>query len=167
MAAVWQQFDAFLDDLDRHPPDRRPCRVFVSHQSRDVAPAERLAWLATQAGFEYWLDVHDPILTMASVSNLAAPTKAFAIAAIIEMALVNCSHVLSVQTANSRSSHWVPYEFGRGKRPIVTSTQAASWFEPGFTLDPNGDYLALGRIVHTEQGVSDWLDDEMKKGRCD
>ena len=165
---VKDRYSEFLDALESVEPAPRDCRVFVSHQRRDIAYAERIAWLATRAGFEYWLDAHDPTLSLANVSNLPAVTKSFAIAAIIEMALLNCSHVIGVQTVNSRASRWVPYEFGRGKRPIVVSNQAASWFEPNVLLDPAGDYLALARLLHTEQDIVDWLRAEARAGEsCD
>jgi len=35
----------------------------------DVPYAERIAWLASRkAGLEYWLDVHDPVLRLASAA---------------------------------------------------------------------------------------------------
>ncbi len=42
-------------------------RVVVSHRMADVPYAERIAWLASRkAGLEYWLDVHDTVLRLAS-----------------------------------------------------------------------------------------------------
>src|SRR5580692_8336516 len=44
-------------------------RVFVSHRMADVPYAERIAWLASRkAGLEYSLDVHDPVLRLASAA---------------------------------------------------------------------------------------------------
>src|SRR5688572_13671230 len=60
-------FDAFLRAVDGNQHQKsEPCRVFVSHQQADVQLAERIAYLATKEGFEYWLDVHDPLLALAN-----------------------------------------------------------------------------------------------------
>jgi hypothetical protein len=75
-------------------------RVFVSHRMVDAAYAERIAWLASQkAGLEYWLDVHDPVLRLAGTALPSGhPVYAITIAAIIEMALLNCTHVIAAHT---------------------------------------------------------------------
>src|SRR5262249_10633132 len=75
-------------------------RVFVAHRMVDVAYAERIAGLASQkAGLEYWLDVHDPVLRIAGTTLPAGHlVYAITIAAIIEMALVNCTHVIAAHT---------------------------------------------------------------------
>jgi len=43
-------------------------RVFVSHRHNDHAIAEQIAWQATQAAKDYWLDVHDGPLKLANKS---------------------------------------------------------------------------------------------------
>jgi hypothetical protein len=53
--------DAWMDAADKGRPR---CCVFVSHKQQDVAYAERIAYRATKAGFDYWLDVHDPTLVL-------------------------------------------------------------------------------------------------------
>ena len=47
-----------------------------------------MAWHATEWGFEYWLDVHDPKLAFANAYSLPMQIKAVLIAAIIEMGLL-------------------------------------------------------------------------------
>jgi hypothetical protein len=65
---------ALEDFIDRTPNDIRPtqpeCRLFISHQQKDVAYAQRIAFLATQERLDYWLDVHDPVLTRAQQTFL-------------------------------------------------------------------------------------------------
>ena len=61
----------------------RTCRVFVSHQHLDAQRALRIAWLADQNGFEYWLDVHDPVLRLANSSVLPPPVHSILVAGII------------------------------------------------------------------------------------
>lgn len=159
-------FGDFVEAIEKDAASFPECRVFVSHQSRDVAYAERIAWLATQHGFEYWLDVHDPILTLANRADLPAAIKGLTIAAIIEIALLNCSHIVAVQTVNSRQSRWVPYEYGRTKHRVASSQQAASWFDTGVRLDPGGDYLSLGMCAFSERDVGNWLAEQAKAGTC-
>ncbi|MCB1090050.1 MAG: toll/interleukin-1 receptor domain-containing protein, partial [Verrucomicrobiae bacterium] len=89
-------------------------RVFISHRQADRTVAENAARLATANGFNYWLDVHDPNLAAWNLQP-DTPQKSIAIAAIIEMALLNCSHVLAIVSGNTPGSAWVPYEYGRVK----------------------------------------------------
>jgi hypothetical protein len=114
-ARVFEAFDEFLLRLRQLEGGPDVCRAFVSHQQADVAFAERVAYLADRAGYEYWLDVHDPLLRIANNMPLPPVVKSVLIAAIIEMALLNCTHGISIQTSNARKSRWVPYEFGRAK----------------------------------------------------
>jgi hypothetical protein len=94
-------FNRFLQNVQALPGRTlsQP-RVFVSHRMVDVAYAERIAWLASQkAGLEYWLDVHDPVLRLAGTTLSAGHVVyAMTVAAIIEMALLNCTHVIAAHT---------------------------------------------------------------------
>ncbi|MFO1328125.1 MAG: hypothetical protein U1F56_12270 [Rubrivivax sp.] len=142
----------------------RTCRVFVSHQHLDAQRALRIAWLADQNGFEYWLDVHDPVLRLANNSVLPPPVHSILVAGIIEMALLNCTHVISVQTTHAAGSRWVPYEFGRGKEHLLVSDQAASWFDAGLTPTAAADYLHLGVCVYSDDDVDAWFQSQQHRG---
>jgi hypothetical protein len=64
-------------------------RVFVSHRHADRTFAEQIAWQASQAGKDYWLDLHDAMLQLADQTIPPQhPLYALIIAAIIEMALL-------------------------------------------------------------------------------
>lgn len=159
-------FDVFMQStraLRRTPGPRVSC-VFVSHQQADVHLAERIAWRADQSGFDYWLDVHDPALRLANSSSLPPPVHSILVAAIIEMALLNATHVVSVQTANAARSRWVPYEFGRGKAHLLVSDQAASWFASGLGPSTSADYLHLGGCLYSEPDVVGWFNAQVRKG---
>ena len=60
-------FDTFLvaanGDTRPLPPT---CCLFISHRMNDVNNALHIAWVATQCGYDYWLDVHDPKLLAAN-----------------------------------------------------------------------------------------------------
>jgi hypothetical protein len=131
--------------------------VFVSHQRRDAGWAEWSAWAATEAHFDYWLDIHDPTLIKANALVLPPPVKSILVAGIIEMALLNSTHVVSMQTM-AQTSRWVPYEFGRAKERRSLATNAASWFETGVTPAANGDYLWLAYCASTSAALKTWLD---------
>jgi hypothetical protein len=140
------------------PP--RPC-VFVSHRQADAAPATRIAYLVCQEGYDYWLDVLDPTL-----SGVAPPTSeqtAAATAAVIEMALLNSSHVLAVMTPNTRGSQWVPYEYGRVKAPKTVSLQAACWLDRAILVASLPEYVHLGAILKSETEIKQWLKAEFQK----
>ena len=103
-------------------PLRSP--LFVSHRQADQDAALRVAWLAWGEGFDYWLDVlnlnpaHNQQVRMLETSMgrpLTPFEKSVLLAAIIEMALLNCTHVIAVMTLRTAGSQWVPYEYGRMK----------------------------------------------------
>lgn len=155
--AAARELDRFVQLVAGLRP-RTAARVFVSHQRDDWKEAERVAWRATEVGYEYWLDVHDPGLAFATRSTLPAPILAVLIAAIIEMGLLNSTHIVAVQTPASQRSHWVPYEFGRAKQRALVSSQSANWFETGTGPDPGGDYLSLAFCAPTEASLKAWYE---------
>ena len=93
-----------------------------------------------KAGLEYWLDVHDPVLRLASAALPPGhPVYAITVAGIIEMALLNCTHVIAAHTPHTppppntswRPSQWIPCELARTKKAgSAISRQAAGWFHP-------------------------------------
>lgn len=134
-------------------------RVFISHRKADIAMARQAAEMARRIGCEYWLDVEDPTLTWLTQNTvLDAATRATAIASTIEMALLNCSHVLAVITRNTQGSMWVPYEYGRVKDRAVVQAEAACWTQvhPADTT-MFADYLHLGTVAQTQADVTAWL----------
>jgi hypothetical protein len=142
----------------------RPC-LFVSHRQADAAPATRIAYVACQEGFDYWLDVLDP--TLSGVPGTAVGTTpeqaAAATAAIVEMALLNSSHVLAIITPNTKGSQWVPYEYGRVKSTQVTTLQAACWVDRVAGVSPLPEYLYLGPVLKSETEIKQWLKTELQK----
>jgi hypothetical protein len=145
----------------RHAPKLTRPRVFVSHRQADIQYAVRIAWLADQEGFDFWLDVLDPNLamlqTLIGTASLTPAQAALAIASVIEMALLNASHVLAVMTPNTRGSEWVPYEYGRAKDPTVITLQAACWAGAGLSIASLPNYLHLGQITLNEQEIRRWF----------
>jgi hypothetical protein len=160
------EFSAFLDAMDaetRAPVSEWTWQshpmVFVSHQRADIKKAERIAYLACNQGIDYWLDIHDPLLTLANRTiaphDLRYPVI---IAAIIEMALLNSTCLIAVHTTNSMASKWVPYELGRVRDRNIQSLNAGGWFHPKVDPSQCGDYVHLCRIARGgEHGVTSWL----------
>jgi len=153
---VWSDFCrnpvGVITGLKRLQPLPKP-RVFVSYKSKDRQCAFRLAYLANEEGFNYWVDVLDPTLT--AVQN----KQPYIIAAIIELALLNSSHIIAAMTPNTINSAWVPYEFGRAKDATIMSSQAASWISPQLT-QPIPEYLHLCIRNGAENEIRKWLMNE-------
>ena len=106
-------------------------RLFVSHRQIDKDYGLRMANLANNSGFEFWLDVLDP--TLAAIPALAhLPPKQVALltACVIEMGLINSTHVLAVMTQHTKGGEWVPYEYGRVRRAGNTGC----WQHPHHTF---------------------------------
>jgi hypothetical protein len=149
----------------RPKPSKFNCpRVFISHRQIDKAAALRMAWLANQHRFDYWLDVLDPFLFAAGKCiNLTPYQHALLIAAIVELALLNCTHVIALITANSKGSSWIPYEYGRVKDSALTDTHAAAWFDSSCSrLLSVPEYFHLGPKLRTKTEVDAWFDSEFK-----
>jgi hypothetical protein len=169
----WSLFDGFLAEVQREAdqgiapigrPTKQKCCLFISHRMNDADNALHIAWLATQAGYDYWLDIHDPTLIAASGSALPSPAKDILIAAIIEIALLNVSHVIALHTRHSAGSKWIPYELGRAKARLVYSDQAAGWFDRHTPVVACGEYVYLARQTRTRTDIQSWLSSTKKVG---
>ena len=71
---IREHLATFVQQLRAKPAPRQPT-VFVSHQRNDARWAEWAAWAATEAHFDYWLDVHDPVLTKANANGRTPPPR--------------------------------------------------------------------------------------------
>ncbi|WP_235299666.1 toll/interleukin-1 receptor domain-containing protein [Portibacter marinus] len=110
-------------------------RVFISHRQADEQIARRVATMLRIAGIYYWLDVLDPQLQNTNITSIQT-------ANIIEIALLNCTHVVAIMTDNSFGSTWIPYEYGRvkDKRLIIKNAIA---YKYNLTR-PLPEYMELG-----------------------
>lgn len=136
-------------------------RIFISYKSIDRQKALRLAYLANQAGFNYWMDVFDPTLSTINKPTIPLTTrqKIILIATIIEIALMNTSHIIATVTQNTASSRWVPYEFGRVKDKSITVNEASSWISSSLQVQPP-EYLYLCPVHTSEIEIRTWLTQE-------
>jgi hypothetical protein len=157
---------------------RRPAacpRLFVSHRQTDDAKARRIAWLAWDEGFDYWLDVIDldPALNQQVVAlegalgrALSKFEKAILTAAIIEMALLNCTQVLAVITSNTKGSQWVPYEYGRVKERTAVGVSASCWWDCAVLKKEDlPEYLHLAAVHDDEPAIRGWLQCHMRQNQ--
>jgi hypothetical protein len=133
-------------------------RAFVSHRHGDEKYAERIAHLADQAGFFYWLDV----VNLPPPGEIAT-MSALSIALRIEMALLNCSHVVAVYTDATAGSTWVPYEYGRVKEPVLSSTKCCTWLYVRNANTTTPEWLELNEKREHDQPLAQWFDDEFRK----
>lgn len=144
-------------------------RVFISHKQEDQNFALRIAELAVQAKFYYWLDVLDPFLNIINSKKVFINSKsiklspvleALLIAAVVEMALINCTHILAAITIRSRPSRWIPYEYGRVKNSPTIVSDTACWVSPKIKKSDIAEYMLLGVVNYTDREVGLWLKNE-------
>jgi hypothetical protein len=121
--------------------------VFVSHKQENRDDALRIAWLANQSGHYFWLDILDPTLR-------GTPLNPIQTACVIEMALLNCTHVIALITPKSIPSRWIPYEYGRVKEPTPYALNAACWL---YKVASIPEYLELGTLCAKEDHITRWL----------
>jgi hypothetical protein len=159
-SAAWR----FLKEIHRaKPASARKCpRIFISHRHGDEPLALRIAWLAHQQGIEYWLDVIDipPIFAAGLPLPLSAVNQAILIGAIIEVALINCTHAIAVITPNTSGSAWVPYEYGRIKDDPPGDLTVGSWIDFGVSTHTLPEYLHLAPIFPDEPNMVGWMKHE-------
>jgi hypothetical protein len=164
----------WADSIRNAPLARRSThcpRAFVSHRQSDYDWALRIAWIANANLFDYWVDVMDldpaldpqvKAIEMRLGRSLTTEEYNWLLAAIIEMALLNCTHVIALLTEKARGSRWVPYEYGRVKQPIVASERAASWWDSTTvpTRDLLPEYAHLGPVHRNETEIGLWMQAE-------
>jgi hypothetical protein len=152
-----EDFQILLDALAAARSNERPggdlpggiTRIFISHKQENRDEALRVAWLANQAGHHFWLDILAPTLNGTALNPIQT-------ACVIEMGLLNCSHVIALVTPESRPSRWIPYEYGRVKEPTPYGLNSACWLHP--TQYSNvAEYLFLGTQTRTEEHITRWL----------
>ncbi|MBI2716222.1 MAG: toll/interleukin-1 receptor domain-containing protein [Rhizobiales bacterium] len=151
-------FEKFLEDIPGAVQSKRKTCVFISHRKHDTDKAERIVCLADHHNLDYWVDVHSPALRYVNNKlKRGDPLRSILIAAVIEIALLCCTHVIAVHTTNSLKSRWVPYELARAKARQIRSTQAAGWFETGQNWKTCGYYVQLAVMANSEADVMGWL----------
>jgi len=133
-------------------------RVFVSHKKEDSVIARQLRDVIRSEGFDTWLDVIDlPPIPPLRTSGQTKLNQAILLAAIIEMALVNCSHLVAVMTDNTVSSRWVPYEYGRVKDDPPARLAVAAWVDPPALVTQLPEYNYLAPVFTQEAQFRRWL----------
>jgi hypothetical protein len=134
-------------------------RLFVSHRQDDEARARDVVTVAKAEGIQVWLDVLDSGLQSTAQASTGTTADALAIALIIEMALLNCTHVIALITSRTPGTYWVPYEYGRVKDSSPHSLRAACWIDQHVTYEP--EYLELGVKTRSDDDIRNWLRGEM------
>jgi len=138
-------------------------RLFVSHRKDDETESRRIATIAQAEGFQVWLDVLDDELQRTAQASAGMPADALQIALIIEMALLNCTHVIALITPRTPGTYWVPYEYGRVKDSSPHSLRAACWIDQHVTYEP--EYLELGIKTRSDHDIRNWLRGELAQWR--
>ena len=149
-----------LQILQDVPRKKCPC-LFISHRQSDGLYALRIAQLAKQGGFMFWLDIFDPGLRLLA-NNTTIPSNLVPLitACIIEMALINCTHVIACMTPATRGTLWMPYEYGRITKIPGFYRRACAWLHPDLIPADFPEYMHLGVIAKNEQEISRWLNSE-------
>lgn len=137
------------------PPTRRCPRIFISHFAADRLLALKMARVVTECGFNFWLDVLDP-----QVKRLGTLPPSITTSAVIEMAMLNCTHVIAIRSASNPASRWIDYQFGRVRSRAAYSWQTGSWLTP--EIPATSDDLGLGMITREKSAILTWLNSEFE-----
>lgn len=145
-----------FERIKRRPKALKAPRVFISYKRENRDRALRIAYIVNDEGFHYWMDVYEPALTHDSnTDNMSEKDKSVLVAAVIEMGLLNSSHLIACMTTLTKKSRWVPYEFGRAKDRSVLANQTSSWLHPD--LSDIAEYQHLCPSHRTEGEIRKWL----------
>lgn len=144
-------------------PQPRTC-VFISHRRCDASLAETLGKEIDNrcsGKVDIWLDIWNPDLRAMEAQfgpgSLSEEDKALETAMIIEMGLVNSTHVLALITKNAHGSRWIPYEYGRVKEGFPFATDAACWLVPDVKDAVLAEYMHLGLKFRADNEIEQWL----------
>ncbi len=86
-----------------------------------------------------------------------------AIAAVIEMALLNATHLCAVFTPATAGSQWLPYEYGRVKDRVTMSMRAACAIHTSLPGKKLPEWVHLGAKAFDRPEVVLWLKDEARR----
>lgn len=152
-----------LVKLRRFSKPDHPCpRLFVSHRQSDGLYALRVAQIAEQLDFAYWVDILDPLLRLMTYSKIPRQLGPLLTACVIEMAIINCTHLIACMTPQTRGSLWQPYEYGRKADIPHNSVKASAWLHPDLSSFDFPEYMLLGEVTRNETDVANWLKREIK-----
>lgn len=169
LRAIWR---SSIRKLERFKTGEVSRCLFISHRQCDQGIARRVACIAQEHGYDYWLDVEDPNLTAISTIGgiIPATVKAVLVAATIEIGLLNSTHVIALLSKKAKGSQWIPYEYGRAKaypayskHPLWTPT-AATWVQSD--VNPP-EHALLATILRTELGLRRWLATDRTPHNCE
>jgi hypothetical protein len=133
-------------------------RVFVSHKQEDEQLALQIAKVIHGKGFDVWVDVLQ--LPKSAPAQPNTWGEAILIAAMIEMALINCTHLVAVMTTNTVPSRWVPYEYGRMKDDPPAKLTVSAWRDASVAPWSLTEYMHLGPIFDSRRELEAWLQRE-------
>lgn len=141
-------------DLRHAPAVPKTTTVFISHRSTDKTEAIHAANILGGRGIDYWLDIEDPVLAaLGRDHGLPGGQVALLTALVIEIALLNSTHVLALITTKTKGSMWVPYEYGRVKKSRLFAQEAASLSPPSYILP---EYMLLGTCMRDTNDLQTW-----------
>jgi hypothetical protein len=134
-----------------------PCpRVFVSHKQEDGDLALKIAKAIHMSGIDVWVDIID--LPSGAPASPKTRNEALLIAGMIEMALINCTHLIAVMTEHTAPSRWVPYEYGRMKDDPPAQLTVSAWRDHSAPRDTFAEYMLLAPIFETRSELKTWTD---------
>jgi len=142
-------------------------RVFISHRQVDYDQALRIAWLADQHRFDFWLDVIDldPTLDRRSRHSwlgLADHSRGKSSTG-SRGHHGNGASQLHARTGVADRSGALAMDSlrdGRVKQPTLTTDRAASWWNwtTVTTRDLLPEYVHLGPVLDREIEIENWMD---------
>ena len=127
--------------------------VFISHRQTDKKKALWLKKCFEKRNIRTWLDIID----LKMVTDHVNYREPIALANMIEIALLNCTHVIALMTPNSAGSAWIPYEFGRVKDSQLSTSNAAIFLHKLKTEDLPEYMQILNHQLRKENDIDYWI----------
>lgn len=109
-ADLYERINSILSKND----SKNDICVFISHKREDKSACVEIAKYLKEAGIDYYLDIEDQGLQIAS--NNSDPEK---ITESIKKGIKNSTHMLVVISKKTYLSKWVPFEVGYGHSAII------------------------------------------------
>lgn len=137
--------------------------IFLSHKKEDKEACLEISKYLEDAGIDYYLDIYDENLQVASDEN-----NPFKITECLKNGIRSSSHMIVVVSEKTKDSQWVPFEIGFGHASLVDKnlkpSESSSILDLAFlTLKeisdiPIPDFLQIATPIRGIRSLNEYLE---------
>lgn len=137
--------------------------IFLSHKNEDKEACLQISKYLEDAGIDYYLDIYDENLQIASDEN-----NPFKITECLKNGIKSSSHMIVVVSEKTKDSQWVPFEIGYGHASIVDKNLEPAESKSSLNLAfltlkeisdiPIPDFLKIAEPIRGIRSLNEYLE---------